>query len=237
MKNARTLNQLTVLTLSATVIVASCYLMILLFPQLPINPFRPIGLAELITVMPTVTTTATQPSTWTPTAVASPVGPRATATPESTATPRPTRAPTWTPTVMSTPTIDPRIPTRSPFKFTNTSPVITSDPYGAACGNWGGIGGQVLNVDGSPLKDVTVVGWGGPISEQEKKVFVSGSDARINRFYNGEAGYELYIGAPGDFDFNVAVFENGRAVSPIVKLRMVNDCARDLALINFQRNH
>jgi hypothetical protein len=95
----------------------------------------------------------------------------------------------------------------------------------------------VLNVDGSPLTGVSVVGWGGPIPEQEKKVFVSGSDARINRFYNGEAGYELYIGAPGDFDFNVAVFENGRAVSPVVKLRMVNDCARDLALINFQRNH
>jgi hypothetical protein len=230
MKNARTLNQLTALTLGAAAIVASCYLIILLFPQIPINPFRPIGLAERATVRPTATATGVLPRTWTPTAVASPIGPRATVTPEPTATPRPTRTPT-------TPTIDPRIPTRLPLKFTNTTPVITSDPYGAACGNWGGIGGQVLDVDGSPLKDVTVVGWGGPIPWQGKKIFVSGSDARINQFYNGEAGYELYIGAPGDFDFNVAVFEDGGAVSPVVKLRMVNDCARDLALINFQRNY
>jgi hypothetical protein len=233
MKNARTLNRLTALTLGAAVIVAMCYLIILLFPQIPINPFRPVGLVERVTVWPTATATNALPPTWTPTALASLIGPRATATPEPTATPRPTR----TPTVFPTPTLDPRIPTRLPLKFTNTTPVITSDPYGAACGNWGGIGGQVLNVDGSPLKGVTVVGWGGPIPEREKKVFVSGSDARINKFYNGEAGYELYIGAPGDFNFNVAVFEDGRAVSPVVKLRMVNDCARDLALINFQRNY
>jgi hypothetical protein len=233
MNNARTFNQLAAFTLGAAVIVAMCYLIVLLFPQIPINPFRPVGLAERVLVTPTATATSTLPPTWTPTAVTSPIGPRATATPEPTATLRSTR----TPTVLPTPTLDPRIPTRSPLEFTNTTPVITSDPYGAACGNWGGIGGQVLDVDGAPLKGVSVVGWGGPIPWQEKKEFVSGSDARINKFYNGEAGYELYIGAPGDFDFNVAVFENGRAVSAVVKLRMVNDCARDLALINFQRNH
>ena len=65
----------------------------------------------------------------------------------------------------------------------------------------------------------------------------TGSDARINRFYNGDGAYELYIGAPGDFDFFVAVYENGRPVSPVVQVRMVNDCTRDLAWINFQRNH
>jgi len=34
----------------------------------------------------------------------------------------------------------------------------------------------------------------------------------------------------------VVVYEKGRPVSPVVKVRMVNDCSRDLALINFQRN-
>ncbi|MBP7686646.1 MAG: hypothetical protein KA765_02025 [Thermoflexales bacterium] len=233
MKNARTLNQLAALTLIASGVVLVCYVIVLLFPQIPLNPFRPESITLLATLGPTATATSTLPPTWTPTAVASPIGPRATFTPEPTATPRPTR----TPTIIPSPTIDPRIPTRSPFKFTNTALVLTSDPYGAACGNWGGVGGQVLNVDGSPLAGVSVVGWGGPIPEQNKKVFVSGSDARINKFYNGDAAYELYIGAPGDFDFNVVVYENGRPASAVVKFRMYNDCARDLALINFQRNH
>ncbi len=233
MKTARTLNRLTVLTLAAAAILALCDVSVLLDPHSLFNPFPPVSIVELATIMPSATPTATVPPTWTPTAVGSPIGPRDTFTPEPTQTPRPTR----TSTIIPTPTIDPRIPTRSPFKFTATKPVITSDPYGAACGNWGGVGGQVLNVDGSPLPGVSVVGWGGPISEQNKKVFVSGSDARINKFYNGDAAYELYIGAPGDFDFNVAVYENDRPVSPIVKFHMVNDCARDLALITFQRNH
>ena len=111
------------------------------------------------------------------------------------------------------------------------------DKYGAACGNWGGIGGQVFNIDGSPLKGISVVGWGGPVPEQNKLVFVSGSQSRINKFYGGDGAYELYIGAPGNFDFNVVVYENSQMVSPVVKIRLVDDCARDLALINFQRNH
>jgi hypothetical protein len=233
MKNARALNQLTALTLLASGIVLVCYTIILIFPQIPLNPFRPESIALVATLTPTATATGTLPPTWTPTAIASPIGVRATFTPEPTATLRPTR----TPTVVPSPTIDPRIPTRSPFKFTSTKPVLMADPYGAACGNWGGVGGQVLNVDGSPLAGVSVVGWGGPISEQNKKIFVSGSDARLNKFYNGDAAYELYIGAPGDFDFNVVVYENGRPASAVVKFRMYNDCTRDLALINFQRNH
>ncbi|CAG1772833.1 hypothetical protein BAC2_03103 [uncultured bacterium] len=235
MKHARMLNRLTTLTLIASGVVVVCYVIVLLFPQIPLNPFRPESITLVASLTPTATATGTLPPTWTATAVVvtSPIGPRATFTPEPTATTRPTR----TPTIIPTPTIDPRIPTRSPFKFTSTAPVLTSDPYGAACGNWGGVGGQVLNVDGSPLPGVTVVGWGGPISEQDRKVFVSGSDARINKFYNGDAAYELYIGAPGDFEFNVVVYENGRPASAVVKFRMYNDCSRDLALIIFQRNH
>ena len=95
----------------------------------------------------------------------------------------------------------------------------------------------MLDIDGSPLAGVSVVGWGGPISAQEKKVFVSGSDARINKFYTGDGAYEIYIGAPGDFDFFVVAYENGRPASPVVKVTMVNDCSRDLALIDFQRNY
>ncbi len=229
MKNDRLLNRLTLLFLGMTAVVLACYVLIFLVPAIPLNPWPPIAAAQLSTVAPTPTPKATLPPTWTPTAVQT-YEPLATRPPD---TPVPTR----TPLASRTPTKSPALPTKSPYKFTPVrDPVLTSDKYGAACGNWGGVGGQVLDLNGSPLTGVSVVGWGGPIAEQNKRVFVSGSDARINKFYGGDAAYELYIGAPGNFDFFGVVYENGRPVSPVVKVRMVNDCSRDLALINFQRN-
>jgi len=233
MNNARLYNRLAVISLGLAVIMMICSLIIFLVPRIPINPFPPSEIAVVASLTPTSTATGTPPPTWTWTPVPNTPTPRATFTPVPTSTPRATR----TPTLVPTPTLNPLIPTRSPYKFTANQPVLTSDPYGAACGTWGGVGGQVLDIDGSPLKGVSVVGWGGPVAEQGKLVFTSGSDARINRFYNGDGAYELFIGAPGDFEFNVVVYENGRPASPVVKVKMVNDCRRDLALINFQRNH
>ena len=229
MKDDRLFNRLTFVLLGLTAFVFVCYLIIFQNPAVFFNPFKPEAALTLITLVPSPTPSPTLPATWTPT-------PAVTFKPISTRPPD-TAAPTRTPLVSRTPTRSPALPTRSPYKFTPVKPpVLTSDPYGAACGNWGGVGGQVLDVNGSPLKGVSIVGWGGPVAQQAKKSFVSGSDARINKFYNGDAGYELYIGAPGDFDFYVVVYENGLAVSPVVKVRMVNDCTRDLALIDFQRN-
>ena len=229
MKNDRLLNRLTLSLLGLTVLVLACYLIIFLAPTSPLNPWPPVARAALITIAPTRTPVPTLPPTWTPT-------PAQTYQPLTTRPPD-TPVPTRTPLVSRTPTKSPALPTKSPYKFTPVrEPVLTADKYGAACGNWGGVGGQVLDLNGAPLTGVSVVGWGGPIAEQEKRVFVSGSDARINKFYSGDGAYELYIGAPGDFDFFVVVYENARPVSPVVKVRMVNDCSRDLALINFQRN-
>jgi len=221
-------NQLALLSLILTVALVVCYGLIFL-----IRPFKPSTLPSVIAQGPTAVPTPTLVLTWTPTPVPPTPTPRATFTPSKPATARPTVAPSVSPT----PTINPLIPTRSPYKYTASQPILVPDKYGAACGNWGGIGGQIFNIDGSPLKGVSVVGWGGPVPEQNKLVFVSGSQSRINKFYGGDGAYELYIGAPGNFDFNVVVYENSQMVSPVVKIRLVDDCARDLALINFQRNH
>lgn len=230
MSHDRLFNRLTLVLLGLSVAVGACYAIVFLAPAFPLNPWPPLPAAVLITAVPTATPVPTLPATWTPTPVQEyqPVATRAADTP----------VPTRTPLASRTPTRSPLLPTKPPFKFSPVSPpVLTSDPYGAACGNWGGVGGQVLDIDGSPLKGTTIVGWGGPVAEQEKKVFVSGSDARINKFYTAESAYELYIGAPGDFDFYVVVYEAGRPVSPVVKITMVNDCTRDLAQLNFQRNY
>lgn len=229
MKNDRLLNRLTLVLLGLTALALACYLIIFLVPSFPLNPWPPIARAVVYTIAPSRTPAPTLPATWTPT-------PAQTYQPLATR-PLDTPAPTRTPLASRTPTKSPALPTKSPYKFAPArEPVLTSDKYGASCGNWGGVGGQILDLNGAPLSGVSVVGWGGPISEQDKRVFVSGSDARINKFYSGDGAYELYIGAPGDFDFFVVVYENGRPVSPVVKVRMVNDCSRDLALINFQRN-
>ncbi|HZY43978.1 MAG TPA: hypothetical protein VFF70_04435 [Anaerolineae bacterium] len=235
MKRDQNYNQLALISLGLTLMAALYYLLIFVFPQLPINPLPPVSLAALpadavaSSATPTPIDQISRPPTWTPTPPATPTSPRATWTPTS-------QSPTRTRVPTPTATLNPLIPTRSSFKFTANTPFFTSDPYGAACGNWGGVGGQVFNIDGSPLNGVSVVGWGGPVAEQEKKVSASGIDSHLNHVY-GNGAYELYIGAPGDFDFFVTLYENGQPVAPIIKLRMTNDCAHDLVLINFQRNH
>ncbi len=229
-RNDRLFDRLAIVFLSLSGLCSLYFLLVFILPRIFLNPFPPVQSAALIQPTATFTPAPTLPPTWTP-------------TPERSYAPLPTRpvdtpVPTRTPPATRTSTPSPKLPTKSPYLFSTVAPpVLTADKYGAACGNWGGVGGQILDVDGSPLKGVSVVGWGGPIPEQEKKVFVSGSDARINRFYNSDSAYELYIGAPGDFDFFVVIYQNARPVSPVIKVRMVNDCRADLALINFQRNY
>lgn len=224
-------NQLAVITLILAVLALLYALIIFVFPQLPINPLPPVVIAASRPGAPAPTTdaAATFPPTWTPTPEATPTSPRATWTPTS-------KVPTRTPFPTPTATLNPLIPTHSAFKFTATTPFLTSNVYGVGCGGWFGVGGQVFDIDGSPLKNESVVGWGGPITEQSKLVSVSGKDNHLNKFY-GEGAYELYLGTPNDFDFFVTVYENGQPVAPIIKLRMQNDCVHDLVLINFQRNH
>jgi hypothetical protein len=237
MKRNQLFNQLTLASLILAAIVAVYYLLIFIFPQFPLNPLKPVAInfsstapiAAVTTIPPTASNQLVLPPTWTPTPLGTPLPLRPTFTPEAT---RSTR----TPVPSSTPTLNPLIPTRSPYKFTATTPFFTSNVYGVGCGGWFGVGGQVFGVDGAPLSNVSVVGWGGPISDQSKQVSVSGKDNHLNKFY-GAGAYEFYLGTPNDFDFFVTVYENGRPVAPTLKLRMTNDCARDLVLINFQQNH
>lgn len=231
MKRNQTYNQLAVVSLILAAVVAVYYLLVFIFPQVPINPLRPVSINSPqvgLIATPTASNQSSLPPTWTPTplSTALPLRPTLTAEPKS---------PTRTPAPTSTPTLNPLIPTRSPYKYTASRPVFMPDKY-SACGNWTGVAGQVFNIDGSPLNGVSVVGWGGPVSEQDKRVFVSGSTNHINKVY-GNGGYELFIGGAGDFDFQVVVYENGQPASAVIKLRMVNDCNRNLVLINFQRNH
>jgi len=237
MSNAgRVLNQLASLFMVLSTILVVIYVAVFL-----LDPFAPPTVAPVPpSATPSITPTPsnTRPPIWTssftPTASNTP-GP--TLTPSITNTPEPTRTPL--PSRTQSPTPGSPVPTFSSFRFTKTNDDIEyrSDPYGAECGSWLGIAGQVIDVDGTPLPGITIVGWGGPIPEQNKRVFVSGSSNRINTIYNSPAAYEIFIGAPGEFDFIIQVFDNGQAVSDFIRLRTRLDCRVDLAIITIQRNH
>ena len=237
----RALNQLATLLLGLTGLLMLVYVLILIFPQLPLNPFRPALVAgNPLAPNPTITPTpsVTRPPTWTPTATPGPTDtPGPSPTPSDTPPPSPTRPPVASRTFTQTPTRPG--PTFSPFKFTKTNDPIAlrADPYGASCGTWLGVAGQVLDRDGAPLPNVSVVGWGGPVTEQNKRVFVSGSSPRINDIYRSPAAYEIYIGAAGEFDVSLQIYENGQPVSDVVRVRTSSACNSVLAVVHFQRNH
>src|SRR3989304_5395766 len=125
-------NQLAMFGLILTVALVACYLLIFL-----INPFKPNTTSSAIAQGPTAAPTPTLVLTWTPTPVPPTPTPRATFTPSKPATVRPTLAPSVSPT----PTINPLIPTRSPYKYTASQPILVPDKYGAACGHGGGVRG------------------------------------------------------------------------------------------------
>ncbi len=232
----RLYNQLSLLFLGLSGLLIFVYALIFVLD--PFSPRPGAGSLAASTSEITLTPSPTKPPTWTPTPTPGPTDtPGPSPTPTVTGTPRPTRAPAATPTDTRTPTVPG--PTFSPFKYTKTNDeiVFRSDPYGARCGDWMGVAGQMLNRNGSPLSGVTVVGWGGPIPEQNKRVFVSGSSASINDRYGSPAAYEIYIGAPGEFDFIIQVYENGQPVSDFIRFRTRLDCRANLAVVNLQRNH
>jgi hypothetical protein len=200
---------------------------------------RPPLIAQVApTLKPTITLTPspTRPPTWTPTSTAGPTHSGPSPTPTATETLGPTRTPI--PTRTNTPTPTKPGPTFSTFKFTQTNDPIqyARDPYSAVCGNWMGVAGQVFDRDGQPLSGMAVVGWGGPIPAEDKRVFISGSSATKNQIY-GPGAYEIYIGASGEFDFIIQVYENGQPVSDFIRFRTRQDCRADLISLNLQRNH
>jgi len=141
---ARLLNQLASLLLGLSGLASFIFAVIFL-----VNPFGPrdaerASNASAITLTPS----PTRPATWTPTPTPT-ATPGPSPTPSDTPTPGPTRSPVATRTF--TPSPKPTGPTFSPFKYTKTNDEIrfVRDPYGAPCGSWMGVGGEVLDVDGS----------------------------------------------------------------------------------------
>lgn len=107
-RGSRGLNTLSLIFIGLSILAGLYYAFVFILPDTPLNPFRPIQIAQV--VIPTLgSPTATVPPTWTPTPIGPSPTPRATITSAPTGTPRPTRTPlpTETPTPSITPTPSP----------------------------------------------------------------------------------------------------------------------------------
>lgn len=183
-------------------------------------------LTPTITLSPTTTPTETLTPTASPT-ITETQGPTSTPsttpTPEASFTPTPTASPTG-PTATFTPS--PTSPSPFPFDLRENQVIFTQNFANTAGCAWQGIGGQVFDLAGNPLPGLQVHVFGSDIDR-----FVQSGQ---NTLY-GVAGWEQQVG--NVISTNTYFVElqtaQGTVVSPSVQVTFPNDCARNLALVNF----
>lgn len=183
----------------------------------------------LPTVPPTNTFTFTPVPSLTPTNTLIPsLEPSATITntlvPTLTDTPAPTE--TFGPNLI---TQEPTVPPPSPFPFQQREQTLYTINFANTAGClWQGIGGQVFDTQGLPLTGINVHVFGAGIDS----FTVSGS----NTLY-GPSGWEVPV-ANG---VNISTYfveiqtQAGTIISPPIQVTFAADCARNLALVNFEQ--
>ena len=233
-------NRLALIFLLLTPVVLVCYLLIVLIPALPLNPFPPYT-QTLATFAPTLTPQPTHTPTRTPTSTSTPtVTPRPTWTATSTATPRPTLnlKPTATPrgfvppTRTSTPTTTPTAgATKSPFNYTAEVLYQTAQLYGT---DWSGIAGLIFGPDLKHQPGIGVKAWGDEPLGPTGQLLPSGTALQY-----GPSGFEFTLGdKPISGTYYVQLLgPNGEPLSPIVEIDMKGDPRANLAYIIFRQNH
>jgi hypothetical protein len=220
------LDMLSVLMLILTACIAGYFLMVFINPNASYNLFPPGGRSRL----PSGTPTAIQlEPTWTasPTLQLTPSNtPRPTFTPFFTSTPFSLVPPTKTPKPTSTP--------KAPFSATVQQVDSTVIHPDLAC-NWSGIGGTVVDSNGSQIVGMVVVLRGTLNGKTVEQPTVTG----INKEY-GESGFEFVLG-------NAPIATNKTLYVQLVDLQNIplsdpvyvttsSDCSKNLVLVRFKKN-
>ena len=218
---------LSILVLILTACIAGYFVMIFLNPESPFNILPPGGFGPRV---PTATTTPIQlQPTWTasPTLQLTPSNtPRPTFTPFFTNTPFSLVPPTKTPKPTSTP--------KAPFSATTQQVESTVIHPDLAC-NWAGIGGTVVDSNGSQIVGTVVVLRGTLNGSTIEQQTVTG----INKEY-GQSGFEFVLG-------NAPVATNKTLYVQLVDLQNIplsdpvyvttsSDCSKNLVLVRFKKN-
>jgi hypothetical protein len=230
---------LTILVLLLTLLVLAYYVAIFVNPQLPINPFPPrvwvVSVpreenAEGAASLPTFTPPPSLPPTWTPTLT--PVPPLT-----------PTRIPTSTP-IPPTPTLTPIPPTPRPAQFApRQEPIFVSQIlYPGASGWWTGVAGEVSDLEGNPVTDVTIRIWDDKGHAWEHTPGSAANYAQAyGTSYGGGGSYAwweqvLEGSCQQSISFHVQVLVGGQARSAIVNTKTTGECSRNLVLVHFVKN-
>jgi hypothetical protein len=229
----RVWNLLTLLVLFSTVCLVGVFALTFVNPTNGLNPFPPASasLADLATV----TATPGFPPTWTRTPVPEPT---ATLTPEPAAPTAAAAAPAQ-PAVPAQPAEDatqpPANPNGYPFELRGTPIQVPSTISHANQGcKWLGVGGEVFDLQGSPLTGLTIQIGG---SLDGKKVNMLSLTGTVTQY--GPGGYEFSLGE-NPLDSEGALWlqlldQAGLALSDRVPINTSKDCAKNLLLVNFKQ--
>ena len=221
-------DMLSILVLIITVCLAGYFVWIFLNPQSSFNFLPPVS-----SRIPTFTPTPIKlEPTWTasPTLVLTPSNtPRPTFTPFFTNTPFSLVPPTRTlkpPTATATP--------KAPFSATTQQVESTVIHPELAC-NWAGIGGTVVDANGSPIIGMVVVLRGTLDGKSVEQQTVTG----INKEY-GPSGFEFVLGSAPIQTKNTLYVQlvdlQTLPLSDQVSISTSSDCAKNLVLVRFKKN-
>jgi len=238
-KAKRKQNPLLLDILSVVVLLSACYLAyiflsIFINPNSSFNPFPPPPLPTRYQTPTTTSTIIPQPPTWTPTLTIQPTATR-------------TKAPTWTPlSAVVTPTItETSLPTaiEGTETIANTpSPATAEINYEAstvmhadsAC-NWLGIGGKVLDANGSPVQFQTIQVGGALEDKVVNQMALSGTAPAY-----GTSGFEFVLAdqpIASEQDLWIQLFDNnGQMLTDKIYFDTYNDCEQNLVMVVFTKN-
>ncbi|MDX1615437.1 MAG: hypothetical protein R3300_14085 [Candidatus Promineifilaceae bacterium] len=175
------------------------------------------------TPLPALQSSADAPfATLQPTQTPSPIPTFPTRTPTPTYTP----TPTFTPTPGPSPTA-----TNTPSAFLFTKSVDSPFPLERAGCRWMGVGGEVLDVDGSPVAG----------DQYRVHIWESGVDAMVpvgGATQYGPSGFELFLhDEPRVQQHNIQLETvSGTAVSQVYRIETFANCRSNLVYFVFERN-
>ncbi|HSL27938.1 MAG TPA: hypothetical protein VK900_01960 [Anaerolineales bacterium] len=223
---------LSILVLILTMCLVGYFAVVFINPASSLN-FLPPGAGPFGQVVPSATVTPLQlQPTWTasPTLQLTPSNtPRPTFTPLPTNTPFSLIPPTRTSRPSATPTT-----ARAPFSGSFSQVESTIIHPELAC-NWAGIGGTVVDANGSHVIGTVVVLRGTLNGSRIEQQTVSG----INKEY-GPSGFEFVLGtapvASNDTLSVQLVDQQSLPLSDPVQITTSTDCSENLVLVRFRRN-
>ncbi len=222
-------NFMTVCTVLATIALAVFLLMVFSNPYISINPFPPPTMPALV-VYPTSTATPVMlPPTWTP----------AVPTPTVSVTPQPTVI-TSTPEPSATATVKVLSNTAGSdedytFALQGAPVALSAEDLkpGTGC-KWQGVAGQVVDLQGQPLVNYSILLKGTYDGKLFNATMLSGTHTEY-----GESGYEYQLGtSPVDSNGLLSVQMVDQAGLPMSERVIFNTfatCDKNLVLINFKQ--